>query len=103
MGKSKKYKLVLSSKPEKIITAASFSLALAILFDNKKGKKDRGGKGKNPNLIARFLKNYSVIDALLAATIAKKAVENERRLAKEKEFKTKLRDLEVESSIPFEL
>ncbi len=104
MKQKKSFDLTLNSKPEKIIAAASLSTALAILIGGKPDKSGRGGKGKGApqGFISRVKKNYSIIDRLLVMTIAKGVADAERQKALDKEFKTKLRDLEIEGSIPFD-
>ena len=97
-----RFGFTLDSKPEKMIAAASVSTALAILFTSDKSKKGRGGKRKKKGFVSRVMRNYSVIDRLLAMSIAKKVAENERQKALDKEFKTKLRHLEIEEAIPFD-
>lgn len=95
---SKKVSIKLDSKPEKAIMAASVSTALAILTipSNKK-------KGK-PNFFQRIGRYYSSIDKLLVMTVAKDIEAEEKRKAKMKEFsEKKLRDLEIEDSIPIDL
>lgn len=95
---SKKVKISLNSKPEKVIMAASISTALAILTISDKKKKGK------PNFIQRTKKYYNSIDKLLVMTIAKNVAKNEKRKALEKEFShKKLRDLEIEEAISVDI
>ena len=95
---SKKVSIKLDSKPEKAIMAASVSTALAILTIPSKKKKGK------PNFFQRIGRYYSSIDKLLVMTVAKDIEAEEKRKAKMKEFsEKKLRDLEIEDSIPIDL
>ncbi len=95
---SKKVSIKLDSKPEKAIMAASVSTALAILTIPSKKKKGK------PNFFQRIGRYYSSIDKLLVMTVAKDVEAEEKRKAKMKEFsEKKLRDLEIEDSIPIDL
>ena len=94
----KKCVVKLNTNAEKIIATASLSTALAILFGGKNKKKKRGG---NKNFVQRFSRNYKVIDNLLSMTIARETAKNIRRKAEQAEkeqYKTKLRDLEIEQA-----
>ena len=94
---SKKVSIKLDSKPEKAIMAASVSTALAILTIPSKKKKGK------PNFFQRIGRYYSSIDKLLVMTVAKDIEAEEKRKAKMKEFsEKKLRDLEIEDSIPID-
>ena len=95
---SKKVSIKLDSKPEKAIMAASVSTALAILTIPSKKKKGK------PNFFQRIGRYYSSIDKLLVMTVAQDIEAEEKRKAKMKEFsEKKLRDLEIEDSIPIDL
>ena len=95
---SKKVSIKLDSKPEKAIMAASVSTALAILTIPSKKKKGK------PNFFQRIGRYYCSIDKLLVMTVAKDIEAEEKRKAKMKEFsEKKLRDLEIEDSIPIDL
>ena len=95
---SKKVSIKLDSKPEKAIMAASVSTALAILTIPSKKKKGK------PNFFQRIGRYYSSIDKLLVMTVAKDIEAEEKRKAKMKEFsEKKLRDHEIEDSIPIDL
>ena len=89
----------ISSNPEKIIAAATLSVVMAILFDGK--KKKRGGKKNQLNFPKRVMKNYRIADNLLCKTVAKNT--EKKSVSDNKEFHTKLRDLEIEDAIPFDL
>ena len=94
----KKCVVKLNTNAEKIIAAASLSTAIAILFGGKSKKKKRGGK---KNFVQRVGRNYKVIDNLLSMTIAREAANDIRRKAEQAEkeqYKTKLRDLEIEQA-----
>lgn len=94
----KKVDITLNTKPEKVIMAASLSTALAILTISDKKKKGK------PNFIQRTKRYYNSIDKLLVATVAKRAAEDEKRKAAEKEFShKKLRDMEMIDAIPIDL
>lgn len=99
---SKKVDVQLNTKPEKIIMAASISTAMAIMTIGSKKKKGIFKKKKAPNFFQRTKKYYASVDKLLTATVAKNIAANEVQRLKEEEFKTKLRDLEIEGSIPFD-
>ncbi|MBR1739022.1 MAG: hypothetical protein IJ737_01905 [Ruminococcus sp.] len=103
MKRDPKIHFTLNSNAEKAIAAASISAAAAILFGGKK-KNTRGGRGrkKQLNFVQRVKKNYSIADRLLIMTVAKGVADEERKKAMAKEFKTKLRDLEIEGSVPFD-
>lgn len=99
---SKKVDIELNTKPEKVIMAASLSTAMAIMTISSKKKKGLFGRKKRPNFVQRAKKYYVTADKLLTATVAKKVAENEMEKALDEEFKTKLRHLEIEGSIPFD-
>ena len=95
----KKCTFMLNTKPEKIIAAASLSAALAFLFGSGKNKK-------NKSFARRLQRNYKTLDNILSVTIARDVKKNEERKIKEAEknsYKTKLRELEIEDSIPLDL
>lgn len=96
----KKIAFEISSNPEKIIAAATLSVAMAIIFDGKK-KKNRGGKRNPQSFPKRVMKNYRIADNLLCKTVAKNT--EKKSVSDNKEFHTKLRDLEIEDAIPFDL
>lgn len=99
-----KINFTLNSNPEKIIAAASISVALAILFDGKSKNKKRGGKENG--FVKRTMKNYRIADRLLAMTVAKNIANDSDKLAEilaKSEYKTKLGNMEIEDSIPFDL
>lgn len=85
-----KFKIQLSSEPEKIIAVASVSTALAILFSGKRKKKS-----KRKNFFQRVERNYKVIDDVFSATIAR---ELQTKIKDEEELKTKLKDLNIETA-----
>lgn len=92
----KKCVVKISSKPEKIICAATLSTVLAIIFDGKKKKPQ-----KQKNFVQRLSKNYKVLDELLSMIFFKdlKNAEKEKlEMKKKKAYKTKLRDLEIENA-----
>ena len=86
----KKVAVKLNTKPEKIIACLSLSAAGTILF-HKKGK----------SFFKKLNKNYKVIDNVLSMTVARDVAKNEKikteKEAKE-QFKTKLKDLEIENA-----
>lgn len=99
---SKKVDIQLNTKPEKVIMAASLSTAMAIMtISSKKRKKGIFGR-KRPNFVQRAKKYYVTADKLLTATVAKNVAHNETEKALDEEFKTKLRTLEIEGSVPFD-
>ena len=93
-----KIDISLNTKPEKAIVATSLATAMAILTISAKKKKGK------PNFFQRIGKYYSSIDKLLVSTIAKNAAAEEKRRAVMAEFSNKkLRDMEIEKSIPIDL
>jgi hypothetical protein len=91
----KNVKFKLNSKPEKVIAAVSLSSAAAILFGSKKN-----------GFFKQVGKNYRVIDNILAMTIARDVKKNEKlklKAAEKASYKTKLRNLDIEDSIPFDI
>ncbi|MBR1862478.1 MAG: hypothetical protein IJ806_00100 [Ruminococcus sp.] len=91
-----KVNISLNTKPEKMIMAASLGTAAAILLT---GKRNKG----LVNFVKRTKKSYQTMDRVLGMTVARQVAENEKQKAREAEFKTKLRDLEIEDSIPLDL
>ncbi|MDO4944126.1 MAG: hypothetical protein Q4E74_02880 [Ruminococcus sp.] len=96
----KKVAFEISSKPEKIIAAATASVVMAILFDGKR-KKNQRVKGKSQSFPQRVMKNYRIADNLLCKTVAKNA--EKQAASDDEEYQTKLRDLKIEDAIPFDL
>ena len=58
-----------SSKPEKMVAAATAAFVLSVIFDEHK-KKLRGSKKYN-SFPKRIVKNYKMVDGLLKKTVAK--------------------------------
>ena len=58
-----------SSKPEKVIAAATAAFVLSIVFDDHK-RKEKGSK-KYQNFPKRMKKNYDRVDSILKKTLAK--------------------------------
>ncbi|WP_294407698.1 hypothetical protein [uncultured Ruminococcus sp.] len=98
MYRMSKCNVILNSKPEKVIAAASASVAMAILFSgNKKHKRNRKN---NKSFFSKVASNYRIADRLLSNTIARSAADE---LKNKQEFKTKLKDLEIIDAIPLDL
>ncbi|MBR1764607.1 MAG: hypothetical protein IJ746_04360 [Ruminococcus sp.] len=64
-----KFDVKISSKPEKLIIAATISVVLSIIFDEQKKKIKRPQKYNN--FPKRVKKNYQLVDKLLKKTLAK--------------------------------
>lgn len=64
-----KFDFRFSSKPEKVIAAATASVVLAIIFDEQKKKIKRPQKYNS--FPKRVKKNYQLVDKLLRKTLAK--------------------------------
>ena len=71
---------------EKLVITSLLSLFLAILFDGKRKKPK-----KRKSFIERFLHNFVVTDRIFSDVMTKNHT-------KKQEFKTKLKDLEIENA-----
>lgn len=71
---------------EKFVITSVLSLCLAILFDGKRKKPK-----KRKSFIQRFVNNFMTTDRIFSIAVTKDNV-------KKQEFKTKLKDLEIENA-----
>ena len=86
----------INTNAEKAIIALSASVALAILFDGKNKKPE-----KRKSFVKRVSKNYKSIDSALMR-IASKSIKEQKEKEYKAQFKTKLRELEIEGSEPID-